>query len=306
MGRFTSDGNDRAAAITVPDMLDRDEYIEQAYLFRSLLERIEENASVQDLLESIREEILSTTNLPKALGFLTAELKHTGILSAGMKRLAHYFTPFQAFVMSEAEREGGRFDFRTGLEVLRLEAAYRGQGGATPQASFVYQFESIARNRLGYDRGLTAIAGDPIYDSAWSEWILNMRHQIGVVDFADLLYMRSELFLKARQAQGLDLAGPEKPILFGEKEGRIALANRRKDPLLLFAALQRHLNYPTVARAQRVDEQKQVIPLLLRRVERLEARLKLVEEEQRGGIDLSRFMGPGTNIPPPVDLGGLE
>ena len=32
------------------------------------------------------------------------------------------------------------------------------------------------------------------------------------------------------------------------------------------------------------------IPLLLRRVERLEQRLKLVEEEQRGGIDLSKFM----------------
>jgi len=287
-------------------MLDRDEYIEQAYLFRSLLERIEENGSVQDLLASIREEVLSTTNLPKALGFLNAELKHTGILSAGMKRLAHYFTPFQAFVMSEAEREGGRFDFRTALEVLRLEAAYRGQGGATPAAAFVYQFESIARNRLGYDKGLEAVAGDPIYDADWREWLVTVRRQIGVVDFADLLYLRSEHYYKARQAQGLDAAGPEKPALFGEKEGRIALANRRKDPLLLFAALQRHLNYPTVARAQRIDEQKQVIPQLLRRVERLEARLKLVEEEQRGGIDLSRFMGPGAKIPPPVDLGGLE
>lgn len=287
-------------------MLDRDEYIEQAYLFRSLLERIEENGSVQDLLASIREEILSTTNLPKAIGFLTAELKHTGVLSAGMKRLAHYFTPFQAFVMSEAEREGGRFDFRTALEVLRLEATFRGQGNATPAASFVYQFESIARNRLGYDRGLEAVAGDPIYDAAWREWILEVRRQVGVVDFADLIYMRSEHFVKARQTQGLDLAGADKPILFGEKEGRIALANRRKDPLLLFAALQRHLNYPTVARAQRVDEQKQVIPLLIRRVERLEARLKLVEEEQRGGINLERFMGPNAKGVTPVDLGDLE
>lgn len=280
-------------------MLDRDEYIEQAYLFRSLSERIDESASVQDLLGSIREEILSTTNLPKALGFLSAELKLTGILSAGMKRLAHYFTPFQTFVMSEAERDGGRFDFRTALEVLRLEAAFRGQG-ATPQASFVYQFETIARNRLGYDRGLEAVAGDPIYDDAWRAWILSVRREVGVVDFADLIYQRSEHYVKARRAQGLDAEGPDQPILFGEKEGRIALANRRKDPLLLFAALQRHLNYPTVARARRADEQKQVIPLLLRRVERLEARLKLVEEEQRGGINLERFMGP--NGPPPVKL----
>lgn len=286
-------------------MLERDEYIEQAYLFRSLAERLEENSSVQDLLGSIQEEILSTTNLPKAIAFLAAELKLTGTLSSGMKRLAHYFTPFQTYVIGEAEREGGRFDFRTALEVLRLEAAFRGQG-ATPQASFIYQFETIARNRLGYDRGLEAVARDPIYDAAWQEWILHVRLQVGVVDFADLLYMRSEHYHKARQAQGLDVDGPEKPILYGEKEGRIALANRRKDPLLLFAALQRHLNYPTVARAKRVDEQKHVLPLLIRRVERLEARMKLVEEEQRGGIDLSRFMGPNAKVPPPVSLDDPE
>ena len=70
------------------------------------------------------------------------------------------------------------------------------------------------------------------------------------------------------------------------------MAHRRKEPLLLFAALQRHLNYPTVPRLRRADEQKHVLPLLVRRMERLEGRLKLVEEEQRGGIDLSRFMGP--------------
>lgn len=280
-------------------MLERDEYIEQAYLFRSLLERIDDNASVQDLLQSIREELLSTTNLPKAVDFLSAELKLTGGLSEGMRRLGHYFTPFQAYVVSESERDGGKFDFRTALDVLRREASFRGEG-CSPQASFVYQFESLARNRLGYDRGLEAISRDPIYTPDWSEWILNVRRQIGIVDFADLLYARSEHYLKARRAQGLDLDGPERPILFGEKEGRIALAHRRKDPLLLFAALQRHLNYPTVPRLQRADEQKHVLPLLVRRMERLEARLKLVEEEQRGGIDLSRFMGP-SNEPLPND-----
>ena len=93
-------------------MLERDEYIEQAYLFRSLLERIDDNASVQDLLLSIREELLSTTNLPKAVDFLSAELKLTGGLSEGMRRLGHYFTPFQAYVVGESERDGGKFDFR--------------------------------------------------------------------------------------------------------------------------------------------------------------------------------------------------
>jgi hypothetical protein len=30
----------------------------------------------------------------------------------------------------------------------------------------------------------------------------------------------------------------------------------------------------------------------MRRMERLETRLKLLEEEQKGGIDLSKFYGP--------------
>jgi hypothetical protein len=62
--------------------------------------------------------------------------------------------------------------------------------------------------------------------------------------------------------------------------------------LLLFSALERHLNYPRVPRLQPIDESRTLLPQLLRRVERLETRLKLLEEEQRGGIDLSRFMGP--------------
>lgn len=272
-------------------MLDREEYVEQAYFFRALLERMEENTSVQVLLVAIREEILATTNLPKAIDFLCSELKHSGAMSRAMIQLPHYFTPYQSFVVGEAEREEGRFDFRTALEILGREATFRA-AGATPQSIFVYEFEAVARNRLGYDKGLEAMSRDTLFDEAWKEWILTVRRQIGLVDFADLLYVRSEHYHKQRRAQGLDVDGPEKPILFGEKEGRIALAHRRKDPLLFFAALQRHLNYPTVPRPARPDEQKHVLPLLIRRVERLEQRLKLVEEEQRGGIDLSRFMKP--------------
>jgi hypothetical protein len=270
-------------------MLERDEYVEQAYFFRSLLERLEAAASVQDLLGAIREEVLATTNLPKAIDFLAAELKHAGALSPGMRRLGHYFTPFQAFVVGEAERDGGKFDFRTALELLRREAGFKAEG-ATPAALFVYQFEALARNRLGYDKGFEAMSRDPAYDEGWREWILTVRRQIGVVDLSDLIFVRSEYYRRTRPADA-PTETPERPVLFGEKEGRIALAHRRKDPLMLFSALQRHLGYPSVPRPPRGDEQKDVLPLLLRRVERLEARLKLVEEEQRGGIDLSRFMG---------------
>jgi len=59
--------------------------------------------------------------------------------------------------------------------------------------------------------------------------------------------------------------------------------------LYLFSALQRHLGYPTVPRPRPEDTQRYVLPALQRRVERLETKLKLLEEDYRGGINLARF-----------------
>ena len=78
-------------------------------------------------------------------------------------------------------------------------------------------------------------------------------------------------------------------ILFGEREGRIALANRKKDPLFLFSSLHRQLGYPEVPRAKPVDAEKSLLPQMARRLEQLEFRLKILEEEQRGGLDLTKF-----------------
>jgi hypothetical protein len=78
-------------------------------------------------------------------------------------------------------------------------------------------------------------------------------------------------------------------ILFGDREGRIALANRRKDPLFLFASLQRQLDYPQVPRPTTEESRQPQLPQIARRLEQLEMRIKLVEEEQRGGIDLTKF-----------------
>jgi hypothetical protein len=198
-----------------------------------------------------------------------------------MARLPHYFTPFQSYVVGEAEKAEGRFDFRVALEILEREAEYRAQG-ASPQGIFLYQFETLCRNRLGYDRGLDAVAADTIFNADWREWILTVRRQIGLIDFADMIYVRSELYRKTRQRA-------EKPMLFGEKEGRIAAANRRKDPLYLFSALQRHLGYPSVPRPRPEDTERYILPALERHVDRLETRVKLLEEELRGGINLARF-----------------
>jgi hypothetical protein len=268
-------------------MLEREEYVEQAYLFKALIERGQQNVATQDLLKSLKEEILATSNLALAIDFLESELKHAGVFSTAMDRLKHYFTPFQTFVVGEAEKERGRFDFLLALEILRREAEYRA-AGATRQGIFLYEFESISRNRLGFDYGLDAIAADDLFDDAWRDWIITVRRQVGLVDIADMIYVRSDYFQKVQRQRGRD-GEPEAPILFGEKEGRIAFANRRRDPLFLFAALNRQLGYPEVPRRKPADDTPQLIPTLLRRVERLETRMKLIEEEQKGGIDITRF-----------------
>ena len=262
-------------------LLDRDEYVEQAYFFRTLRERMQLDMSTQDLLVTIGQEVLSTTKLPMALDFMATELRHTGAFGTAMARLSHYFTPFQTYVIHEAEKEEGRFDFRIALEILEREAKYRADG-ASCQGIFLFQFETLCRNRLGYDYGLKAVAEDPAYDEGWREWILTVRRQVGIIDFADMIYVRSEYFREQR-------GDPGKPILFGEKEGKIALANRRKDPLFLFSALARHLGYPSVPRPKREESPEESVFAMRRRLERLETRIKLLEEELRGGINLARF-----------------
>jgi hypothetical protein len=269
-------------------VLSREEYIEQGYLFRTLRERMLTAESTQELLRAVRDEILSTTKLPMAIDFLAAELNLYGVFSPAMAKLPHYFTPFQTFVVAESEDERGRFDFRVALDILEREANYRAED-TSPQGMFLYQFECVCRNRLSYDRGLGAVSEDPIFDADWKSWILTVRRQIGIVEISDLIYVRSQHYANSNPGQSGE--GEAKPILFAEKEGRIALANRRKDPLYLFAALQRQLGYPAVPRPRPVEDAPGVLASLSRQVQRMEARLKLLEEEQKGGIDITKFYG---------------
>ncbi len=261
--------------------LPREEYVEQAYFFRTLRERMEQSVSAQEVLGAIRQEILSTTQLPYALDFMASELRLTGGFATAMAKLPHYFTPFQSFVVAEAERAEGHFDFRIACEILQREAEFRA-GGASPQGIFLYQFETLCRNRLGYDRGLAAMAGDPIFDEPWRKWLLEIPRQIGLIDIADLIFVHSLYYHQLHSE-------PQQESLFGEKEGRIALANRRKDPLYLFSALARHLGYPSVPRPIKDEATEHLLFSLRRQIERLETRLRLLEEEARGGINLSQF-----------------
>ncbi|MEO0531693.1 MAG: hypothetical protein AAF266_14125 [Planctomycetota bacterium] len=265
-----------------------EEYIEQGHFFATLADRLAENVPAQEVLQSAREEALATTKLPMAVDFLLSELRHAGAMATAMGQLRHYFTPMQAYIVGEGEDERGRFDLRIGFDILAREANYRaglvttGDRRPTLQGLFLYQFEVLCRNRLGYDKGLTAVAGDPSYPAEWQTWILGVRHQVGMIDIADLIYVQSE---HARARSG----GGGGPTLFGDQEGRIALANRKKDPLYLFNSLHRQLGYPEPPRTAIVNEDEDPVPQMARRLEQLEKRVTLLEDEQRGGFDLTQF-----------------
>jgi hypothetical protein len=271
-------------------LLDREEYIEQAYFFRSLRERMSGSMAAQEILESLDQEILSTTRLPYAIQFLRAEVKHSGLLSSGFSRLLHYFTPFQAFVVRGTEDEKRRFGIETALLALEREAQYRAENVSRP-GLFVYQFEVLSRNRLGYDEGLACMAADPAYDADWAAFLEQLRRQVGLLDMADLIYLRSDQYVSEQRRSDLDYE-PPLPSLFGEKEGKIAKANRDRDPLFLFSALQRQLNYPEVPRTKPRDDTNARLEALQAKIRELEARLRLVEGEQRGHIDLTALGRP--------------
>lgn len=277
----------RKPVTTRAPRLPREEYVEQTHLYRILRERTSEQTPIQELLEQVRHELLATTKLPLAIDYLLTEVKHSGLMAPAMIRMSHYFTSFQAYLIQSSEQETGRFTTETALQVLEADAKYRLED-AQPAGMFFFQFEVLCRNRLNYDKGLWAISTDPLLDDDWAKWILYLRAQVGLVDLADLLFLASEDYRNRLVAAGESLEG-KGPFLFGEKEGRIAFANRRKDPLYLFAAMQRHLGYPAVPRPQPPDPHRDLIPQLLRRVERLETRIKLMDQEQRAGMDITKF-----------------
>jgi hypothetical protein len=144
---------------------------------------------------------------------------------------------------------------------------------------------------LGYNDGLSAMRADPFYPPVWHEFLETVRQQVGEVDFAEMVYLRSELYVSDRRRHEPGYEPPLAPV-FGAKEGRIAGANRGKDPLYLFAALQRQLNYPEVPRPRPRDDLSAKLETIQARLRELDARLKLVEGELRGQIDLSQFGKP--------------
>jgi hypothetical protein len=118
-----------------------------------------------------------------------------------------------------------------------------------------------------------------------------MWSQLGVVDFADLIFLRSELYVSERRRADEDYV-PKLPPLFGEKEGKIARANRGHDPLYLFASLQRQLGYPEVPRSKPREDMSAQLETLKAKLREVEARMRVMEADLRGTLDLTKLMNP--------------
>lgn len=282
--------------------LPREEYIEQEYFFRIYRERLQEGMPSQDILKTVHEEILATTRLPMAIDFMRAEILHNGRISDAMFRLSHYFTPFQSYVLKRAEDDVSRFEQITGLEILEREAKFRTDSDSMP-GLFVYQFECLARNRLGYADGLAAMAGDTAYGERWKKWILSLRANLGAKELSELVFRASQHYITLRTSQpGKSETGSSEDVpkaLFAEQDGRIARANIGRDPLYFFAALQRQLGYPQIPQSRKVYEET-LSPMLEARLVKVEQRLKIVEMEQKGGIDLTKFYKKEDSDVPPA------
>ena len=137
--------------------------------------------------------------------------------------------------------------------------------------------------------------------SDWKTYVEFVGRQVGAVDFSDLVYVRSEWYVTDQRRHKRDY-DPPLPPLFGEKEGKIAKASRGRDPLYLFAALQRQLGYPEVPRIKTKDDPGTKLIEMQAKIKELEIRLKLVESEQRGKVDLSEFMAKPELLRPPEEI----
>ncbi len=216
--------NSSQPAVQRSPQLPREEYIEQAHLYKLLRERTGEQVPIQELLEQIHLELLATTKLPMAIDYLLCEVKHSGLMAPAMSRMSHYFSAFQTYLIQQSEEETGRFLTATAFEVLEADAKYRLEG-ASASGMFFFQFEVLCRNRLNYDKGLWAMSNDPLYDEPMSKWVLYLRHRWGwsswrtccfwraSITAVDSLLQENRRLAKVRSCLAKKKAGSPSPIV---------------------------------------------------------------------------------------------
>ena len=235
----------RTPRINAMPVLEREEYIEQVYFFRAVRERLVDGLPSQEILAQIGEEL--TVNNQAAHRRLLSACRNEGNRRHGARhgRIAHYFTPFQAHVVSQAENESSRFPMEQALLVLEHEAKFKAEQPAWHRALRV-SIRGARANRLGYNKGLAAMAADPLYTEDWQDYILTLRTRLGDVDFADLIFVRSEQFVQERRRNPNPEFQPKFPVLFGAKGGKSPGPTAAAIPCISLQPFSARLGYPEV------------------------------------------------------------
>ena len=173
--------------------LGREEYVEQAHFFRALAERLRENVPMQEVLGSVREEVLATTKLPMAIDFLLAELRHAGVLGPAMARLRTLLHAVPGVRDSGVGRRAAavRFADRARSAAPRGRVSGRGADAAGALSLSVRSAQPQSARLRPRPGGGRPRSG---FDATWRDWIRTVRRQIGMVDLADLIYVHSEYY----------------------------------------------------------------------------------------------------------------
>ena len=175
--------------------------------------------------------------------------------------------------MQQTEDERKQFTLRSDFSSLSARGGYRAAQPTQP-GLFVYHFRSARPQSLGYDEGLTAMRGDPFYDPDWRDFL-------ALVQAPDRRgrFRRYRVFALAVLCAGSAVVGrlcSAGLALVWREEGKIAKANRGRDPLYLFAALQRQLGYPEVPRSKPKDD-------VGSRIEALKVKIRAGNPPEAGG-----------------------
>ena len=130
--------------------------------------------------------------------------------------------------------------------------------------------------------------GDPFYDPDWRDFL-------ALVQAPDRRgrFRRYRVFALAVLCAGSAVVGrlcSAGLAIVWREGGQDRQGQSRPRPLYLFAALQRQLGYPEVPRSKPKDDVGSRIEALKVKIRELETRLKLVEGEVQGRVDLSEFL----------------
>ena len=143
-------------------VLEREEYVEQAYFFRTFPRTGRRQPAFAGSAGHARpgdpddDPPASRRPVPGDGDQAQRPAGH------GLRALARTTSiRFRRSSFARPKTRSCRFSMDTALLVLEREATYRASNPTRP-GLFVYQFETICRNRLGYWDGLTAMSEDPL------------------------------------------------------------------------------------------------------------------------------------------------